>query len=382
MNRSERRRGGFTLIELLVVIAIIAVLISLLLPAVQSAREAARRAQCTNNLKQMGLAVHNYVSQFDVMPAYQIDNTATWGWTAPWTALILPNLEQQPMYNALNFSVPMMEIWFGGDPPPGSLNNTTVGLTTISSLICPSDSIVPSSPSLSGFWGMASYAGNWGGPASIQACNGTIVPNRGNQIFTFWIPFVGGVAAPSNPGPVRLSAISDGTSNTALFSEHLLGFGSNIFDPPSPSAAVGANNQKRGLFQTNVPITIDANNADQAQLFVAACKSLPGGTLPVTNVAFGTQWLLNQGYTSANTGYMHTMTPNGISCIGSSLFGIADASWGGVGAAITATSNHPGGVNVAFSDGSVRFVKDTVDLRTWWALGTRAGGEVVSADSY
>jgi len=73
---------------------------------------------------------------------------------------------------------------------------------------------------------------------------------------------------------------------------------------------------------------------------------------------------------------------SGISCIGSSLFGIADASWGGVGAAITPTSNHPGGVNVGFADGSVRFVKDSVDLTTWWALGTRAGGEVVSADAY
>jgi prepilin-type N-terminal cleavage/methylation domain-containing protein/prepilin-type processing-associated H-X9-DG protein len=375
-------RRAFTLIELLVVIAIIGVLIALLLPAVQSAREAARRAQCVNNLKQMGLAVHNYASQYDVLPAYQIDNTATWGWMAPWTAAILPHLEQQPLYNALNFNMPMMEIWFGGSPPPGSLNNTTVGLVTIASLICPSDSVVPSSPSLSGFWGMSSYAGNWGGPASIRACDGTIVPNRGNQIFTFWIPFVGGVAPPSNPGPVRLAALTDGTSNTALFSEHLLAYGANIFDPPNPSAAVGGPNQKRGIFPTSVAITIDANNALQAQQFVSACKSVPGRTLPVTNVAFGAQWLLNQGYTSANTGYMHVMTPNTLSCIGTPSFGISDASWGGVGAAITATSNHPGGVNVGFCDGSVKFVKDSVNLLTWWGLGTRAGGEVVSADTY
>src|SRR3954470_23024891 len=113
LRHKPSARGAFTLIELLVVIAIIAVLISLLLPAVQSAREAARRAQCVNNLKQMGLAVHNYISQFDALPAYQIDNTSTWGWTAPWTALILPHLEQQPLYNAINFSMPMMEIWFG-----------------------------------------------------------------------------------------------------------------------------------------------------------------------------------------------------------------------------------------------------------------------------
>jgi prepilin-type processing-associated H-X9-DG protein len=78
------------------------------------------------------------------------------------------------------------------------------------------------------------------------------------------------------------------------------------------------------------------------------------------------------------------MTPNGISCIGNTAqaFGISDGSWGGVGAAITATSNHPGGVNVCFSDGSVRFVKDSVNLQTWWALGSRSGGEVVGADQY
>src|ERR1700757_4341166 len=104
-QRNARPAGGraFTLIELLVVIAIIAVLIALLLPAVQSAREAARRAQCVNNLKQLGLAVHNYVSQTNVFPNQTLQNTTYWAWEPSWAALILPHLEQLPLYNAINF---------------------------------------------------------------------------------------------------------------------------------------------------------------------------------------------------------------------------------------------------------------------------------------
>src|ERR1700739_3403400 len=122
------RMRGFTRIELLVVIAIIAVLIALLLPAVQAAREAARRAQCVNNLKQLGLAVHNYLSTYEVIPAHTIDNSQTRGWFVPWAAALLPNLEQQPLYNALNFSLPMLELGFIS-PFYGA--NTTVGLTQV-----------------------------------------------------------------------------------------------------------------------------------------------------------------------------------------------------------------------------------------------------------
>src|SRR6187401_1580945 len=111
LDRSRRYRG-FTLIELLVVIAIIAVLIALLLPAVQAAREAARRAQCINNMKQLGLAAHNYVSSNNVYPCQTVQNTNQWAWEPSWAASILPNLEQTPVYNSINFSLPMLEIGF------------------------------------------------------------------------------------------------------------------------------------------------------------------------------------------------------------------------------------------------------------------------------
>jgi prepilin-type processing-associated H-X9-DG protein len=227
---------------------------------------------------------------------------------------------------------------------------------------------------------MMNYAGNFGGPGMIQACNGTIIPVKGNLIFG--LMGLLGSTPPASAGPVRIAAITDGTSNTALFSEHLLAMGNGVFAPPDPSVSPGSSNGKRGIFQISFNVVLDQGNASNAQTFVAACKTVPAGTLAITDDAFGAQWLLSMDYAVANNGYTHFMTPNGISCIGNSAFGISDGSWGGVGAAITATSNHPGGVNVCFSDGSVRFVKDSVNLQTWWALGTRNGGEVVSADQY
>ena len=374
---SIRPRRGFTLIELLVVIAIIAVLIALLLPAVQSAREAARRAQCVNNLKQLGLAVHNYISVFDVVPASTLDNSATWGWFAPWTAALLPQLEQQPMYNALNFSVPMLEIGFIS-PFYGA--NTTVGLSQLTTLLCPSESLAKSANFSAVEYAQINYAGNFGGPANIRACNGTIVPVQGSQILGLMGLF--GSPTPSSAGPVRLAAITDGTSNTTLFSEHLLALGNGVFATTDPSCVPGSQNGKRGIFQVSMNIVLDQNSAANALAFVSACKALPASTLAVTDDAFGAQWLLNMDYTTANNGYSHVMTPNGVSCIGNSVFGVSDTSWGGLGAAITATSNHSGGVNVGMADGSVKFIKNSINLQTWWGLGSRSGGEVISADAY
>ncbi|APW63584.1 DUF1559 domain-containing protein [Paludisphaera borealis] len=379
-NLPARRRGGFTLIELLVVIAIIAVLIALLLPAVQAAREAARRAQCINNIKQLGLAAHNYVSSNNVYPCQTVQNTSQWAWEPSWAASILPNLEQSPIYNSINFNLPMLEIGFVTSNTFGGRANSTSGLLALATLLCPSESLTHEI-SFTGTWGQTNYAGNYGGPGMIATCNGTIVPARGD-IF---------VSSPKL-GPVTLASVTDGTSNTALFSEHLLGYGTGLDDPTKSAATAGSAFAKRSLFQ----ISSVAPPQDQgllgltlAQSLMSGCQSLPNGTPPSSDAAFGSSWLFSQGYVTANTSYTHFMTPNKYSCVGaeSGFFGAqgnfsSDGANGGTTAAVTATSNHPGGVNIGFADGSVKFIKDSINLQTWWALGSRNGGEVVSADAY
>ncbi len=377
MQRSQHGRRGFTLIELLVVIAIIAVLIALLLPAVQAAREAARRAQCVNNLKQLGLAVHNYITQTDVLPAHTIDNSSTWGWFAPWTAALLPSMEQQAMYNALNFSMPMLELGFIS-PTVGA--NTTVGLTMIKTLLCPSESLNKSANYTAVEFAMSNYAGNYGGPGNIRACSGTIIPLQGSLIFGL-MPLLGGTA-PTSAGPVRIASILDGTSNTALFSEHLVALGDGVFATTDPSVKPGTPQGKRGIFQVSTAMVLDQGSAVNAQALVNACLALPSSTVATTDDAFGSQWLLSNDYSTANNAYLHFMAPNSISCVGTGAFGVVDTGWGGVGGAISATSNHSGGVNVCMADGSVKFIKNSIGLTTWWGLGTRAGGEVISADAY
>jgi prepilin-type N-terminal cleavage/methylation domain-containing protein len=392
MIQPIRRRRGFTLIELLVVIAIIGVLIALLLPAVQSARESARRTQCLNNLKQLALAVNNYVTQSNVLPAQTTENTAVVGktgggvqWWTSWTASLLPHIEQQPMYNALNFNAPMLEM-----APPLSGANTTVALTPIKTLLCPSESLDRSpsfafSSSGAGYTGqfaVSNYACNYGGPAMIRSCSGTIIPNMGKNNLVFNQITASGGTPPATAGPIRVQMVTDGMSSTALLSEHLL-----AQDPlQSPSVAVTPGNVagKRGLFPVTLPVVLDQGSTANAQAFLSACKGLPATTTATFAGSFGSQWLLSSDFATANNAYAHFMPPNGNSCAGTpdaSTY-ISNATWGGIGAAITATSNHPGGVLVAFGDGSVKFIKDSIDPKTWWGLGTRAGREIIAGDAF
>jgi prepilin-type N-terminal cleavage/methylation domain-containing protein/prepilin-type processing-associated H-X9-DG protein len=361
----RRKPSGFTLIELLVVIAIIGVLIALLLPAVQSAREAARRSQCTNNLKQLGLAVHNYVSQFQVLPLqtmYPASADVSWGWSYGWPLALLPNLEQTTMFNGFNFSTGL----FGNSPTPNfaSLGNTTIAYLQLSVLICPSDGMKrrPAAP-----YGTTNYVGNMGGPGVIEWMTGTIVPNGS---------FISGWGDAQNFGPIGLENITDGTSNTALFSERLVGING------SPAVRLDSKDWKRAIFNTTVGGGAKTGVAG-AQQFVAGCKSLPGSTVSIRSDGNGYVWCASYPWHVAVNAYTHLGPPNTVSCQNPSTeyFG----SWltfVGPSHSAPPTSNHPGGVNMAFADGSVKFVKDSIGLQPWWGIGTRAGAETVSASDF
>jgi prepilin-type processing-associated H-X9-DG protein len=191
----------------------------------------------------------------------------------------------------------------------------------------------------------------------------------------------------SNLGFFGFESVTDGTSNTALFSERLLGTPAS-----SPLPYPGTNDAKRGTWVVSTisvacggisPPCAGAgtNFLQNAVNSVQACQSIPGTTQANYTGSWlnGFSWALGYEWHTANSSYHHYNTPNKLSCLNSADPG---GLWGGTSGMLTASSNHPGGVNVCLTDGSVRFIKDSVSLQTWWAIGTRNGGEVLSSDSY
>jgi prepilin-type N-terminal cleavage/methylation domain-containing protein/prepilin-type processing-associated H-X9-DG protein len=361
---------AFTLIELLVVIAIIAVLISLLLPAVQAAREAARRIQCVNNLKQIGLALHNYQDANGVFPM-----TTTAARSGPggvcqngfysWHAGILPHIEQQTLANALNFMIGNAEncgsmavydqaILSAGHP------NATVSQTIIAGFLCPSDSYTITDTMGSARTAPQNYAGNAGWTPDTSGLNagGSIGKHNG---FIGLVNPVRNVAWHS--GPVSINQIYDGTSNTVAVAERRI---------VRASSSTDINAMFREPETTSSFCAGSSGRTRTLAAWVPYCKSvsLPD---PAWTVYHGRSWL--SGWTRTGSIYMHVMPMNERNC---HLYGGEDDG----NNMITASSNHSGGINLLFADGSVRFVKSTIANPVWWSLGSRNGGEVISADSY
>ena len=334
-------RRGFTLIELLVVIAIIAVLIALLLPAVQSAREAARRIQCVNNMKQIGLGLHNYHDPSGSFPPGRIWSTATASFptifsgaqNTTWFILMLPQIEQGNLANSFNYALGEEGVF--APLPLGFFANSTVAATKIAAFQCPSDRS-------NTFQINPAYAG--GVLSGVTLTKGNYAANWGNTSWgaNYRGPFAGNYQKSTfGHDLVSIASITDGTSNTVAMAEVLQGATQDI----------------RGVMWSTVP---------GGSTFMT--RFTPNGVKDFLNQVSGGDYLNNDP---------------GLFCFSEPVQGLPCFPNAGDNEAYAgARSRHPGGVNALHADGSVHFIKNTINPVIWNALASISGGEVLSSDSY
>jgi prepilin-type N-terminal cleavage/methylation domain-containing protein/prepilin-type processing-associated H-X9-DG protein len=341
----RERRSAFTLIELLVVIAIIAILIGLLLPAVQKVREAAARAKCANNMKQIALACHSYQDVNGKLPASVMMNPQVsaiddynQNFGPNWAILLLPQIEQGPLYNTISTSV-------NNYMTTGDSGWRAARVNKIATYLCPSDTGQDTPTTRAGGgWARGNYGANagpgmsWnGGTVGVaEYTSGGWRDHNPNQFAAEYYPswtagWSGGGAMVVNGGP-QLNTLSDGTSTTILFDELRVGWNQDDIRGTWAMGQCGASiSAGNGRIDTPTP-NISQSGWDDIQ----GCQDNP---------------------------------QIGMGCCGCN-------SW-----QVTAKSRHPGGVNTAFGDGSIRFVRDAVSQRTWWLLHSRNDGQV-PADDY
>jgi prepilin-type N-terminal cleavage/methylation domain-containing protein len=339
-----RPRSAFTLIELLVVIAIIATLIGLLLPAVQKVREAAARMSCQNNLKQIGLALHMH---YDTRGSFPYGKSPSYPGSKPrWSAhsQILPFIEQGSLYNLLDFTQPP---YLGQDSSNGCANpansNLAACMTSLKIFHCPSES----SPfTITGADGVAypgsNYCGNQG---TAFMCD------LGDNLDSSVVPTLTPDGVFYNMSKIKITAITDGTSNTVMFSEHRRSPGK--FEP------------RASMFDMPETNSLDATHT--------VCQGLDPLTTPTICDSYADCWAWGE---TCCTIYNHVSAPNGKTC-GAIPF---PGSQVNMAMDVPASSNHTAGVNAVLCDGSVRYVTNSISLATWRALGTRNAGDMPGAD--
>lgn len=341
-------RRGFTLIELLVVIAIIAVLIALLLPAVQAAREAARRMQCVNNLKQINLSLHNYIDTVGSYPYCGGFGTGGKGWG--WMPMTLNQMEQAALYNAINFSdscdcqsmstvrrIVINSFFCPSDPNGNQLRNdrTTPGVACLSG---PSTKDNPTTNLQNGM--LNNYTGSYGDGYNNSVTSPYDTAGSGLRY---------GCGGCNASGSAAETPSADCLSPTGAY-----GSGANhrgMFDYRSVSSAVTFASITDGLSNTFALGEVASVVRSQSSVWYTSTGATNGTCLPMN-------WTLQR-------------------CLRDPAYAIAN-SWTGRGF----SSFHSGGANFGMADGSVRFIKQSIDQRTYNALGSRRGGEVISADAY